>query len=294
MNLITRLDFDGLVCAAMIYDMENISNIEFSNPKTMEDGGLLDIITPGDVIAHLPLHPDAGIWFHNHDTSHISPEQLEKVKGKFGVAPSAARQVIDYYNDQRLAKYEPLVKVADMVGSATITEDDVRAPKGWSMVSCTLDHRFSHDHAYGMLVLNAIKGGKSAEEVLALQPVARRVELYNKDEITYQEKLKLHTKLYGNVILTDFRELIQPPRGNRFRVFVEYPEGNVHVRVEALPGFRTKVSVSKSIFNRTSKVNIGRLMREFGGGGMEGAGTCLMGKKAANEKIEAIVIKLKN
>ncbi|MCF7810063.1 hypothetical protein K9N50_03645 [bacterium] len=289
MNLVTSLDFDGLVCAAMIHDMENITNIEFSSPKTMEDGGLLGILSPGDVIAHLPLHPDAGIWFHNHDTSHIEPTLLARVRGKFGVAPSASRQVYDYYNDQKLARYEPLVNVADMVGNATITQDDVFNPTGWSMVSCTLDHRFSRDHSYGMLVLNAIKAGKTAQDILAMQPVARRVELYQKDEASFLVELKAHTKLYGKVILTDFRELMSPPRGNRFRAFFEYPDGNVHVRVEALPGFRTKVSVSKSITNRTCNVNIGKLMEEYGGGGMEGAGTCMMGKKVADERIAEIV-----
>ncbi len=289
MNIVTRLDFDGLVCAAMIHDMEQIADIAFTDPKTMEEGGLLDILQPGDIIAHLPIHPDAGIWFHNHDISQVDPRLIENVKGKFGVAPSTARQVIGYYNSPELAKYEPLVNIADKVGTANLTEEDILSPKGWMMVSYTLDPRFSLDHSYGILILNSIKGGKNAEEILALPPVARRVELYRNDEATYIEELKKHTKLYENVILTDFRELMRPPRGNRFRAFVEYPDGNVHIRVEALPGFRVKVSVSKSIINRTCNINIGRLMEEYGGGGMEGAGTCLMGKKITDEKIVAIV-----
>lgn len=289
MNLVTRLDLDGLICASMIHDLENIKNINFSDPRTMEKGGLLDIIAPGDVIAHLPFHPYASLWFHNHDTSHINPELLKKVKGKYGVAPSTTRQVFDYYNDQRLAKYESLLGVTDKVGTNSLTEEEILSPEGWSMVSCTLDHRFSLDYSYGILVLNAIKGSKTPEEILAMPPVARRVELYLKDETAYLTELKAHTMLSDNVILTDFRELMYPPRGNRFRAFVEYPDGNIHVRVESLPGFSTKVSVSKSIFNRTCNVNIGHLMEEYGGGGMEGAGTCMIGKKVADEKIDAIV-----
>lgn len=289
MNLVTRLDFDGLVSAVMIHTMERIADIAFSNPKTIEEGGLLDILTPGDVIAHLPIHPDAGIWFHNHDISHVDPRLLQKVKGKFGVAPSTSHQVLEYYNSPDIAKYQPLVEVADKIGTASLTKENILNPKGWMRVSCTLDPRFSHDHSYGILILNSIKGGKSADEILALPPVARRFELYQKDEAKFIEELKSHTKLYENVILTDFRELMQPPRGNRFRVFVEYPDGNVHFRIEALPGFRVKVSVSKSIVNRTCNINIGRLMEEYGGGGLEGAGTCLMGKKVADERIVAIV-----
>ncbi len=294
MNLITRLDFDGILCAAMIHEIESIRDISFSDPKTIEEGGLLDILQRGDVVAHLPFHSDAGIWFHNHDVSHINPERLKGVKGKYGVAPSTARQVYEYYNSPVLQKYEPLVKIADKIGSANLDKDDIISPTGWVLVSCTLDPRFSHDHSYGILILNSIKGDRSAEEVLALPPVTRRVELYKSDEKQYLTALKEHTKLYGNIIITDFRGLDHAPRGNRFVVFVEYEQGNVHVRLESLGGFRTKVSVSKSILNRTSKVNVGRMLEDFGGGGPEGAGTCIFGRKTAEDKIVDIINKLKD
>jgi len=293
MNLVTRLDFDGIVSAVMIHEMEPVSGINFADPKTLEEGGLLDILERGDIIAHLPIHPDAGIWFHNHDTSHIDQRLLEKVKGKFGVAPSTAHQVYEYYKSPKLERYVPLVNVADKIGTANLTEEDILAPKDWMMVSYTLDPRFSQDHSFGMLIMDGIKGGKSAAEVLTIPQVARRVELYKKDEERFLEELKKASKVMGNVIITDFRELYQAPRGNRFRVFVEYPDGNVHLRIEAMPGFRTKVSVSRSIINHTCNVHIGHLMEEYGGGGMEGAGTCMVGKKAADEKIVEIVKKLK-
>jgi len=292
MNLITRLDFDGILCAAMIHEMERVADISFSDPRTVEEGGLLDILQRGDIIAHLPFHPDAGIWFHNHDVSQIDPNKLKGVKGKFGVAPSTARQVYDYYKSPALDRYKPLVQVADKIGAADMNREDILSPAGWMLVSYTLDPRFSHDHSYGILILNAIKGGKSADQILALPQVARRVELYKSDEERYVKALKEHTKLYGNVIITDFRGLDRAPRGNRFMVFVHYEQGNIHVRLESLGGFRTKVSVSKSIFNRTSKANIGRLLEDYGGGGMEGAGTCILGRKSAEDKIVEILTKL--
>ena len=162
------------------------------------------------------------------------------------------------------------------------------------MVSYTLDPRFSQDQSYGKLILNAIKGGKSAEETLQLPPVARRVELYRSDEERYLAALKEHTKQDGNVIVTDFRGQSAAPRGNRFVVFFLYPEGSIHVRLESLGGFRTKASVSKSIINRTSRINIGRLLEDFGGGGMEGAGTVIFGRKSAEDKVYELMNKLKS
>jgi hypothetical protein len=292
MNLITRLDFDGLLSAAMIHDMENIAEINFSTPQALEDGGLLDILAVGDVVAHLPFHPDAGTWFHNHDVAHIGADKLKKVRGKYGVAPSTARQVYSFYNSPKLKNYEALVTVADRLGSASLTEDDILNPKGWVMVSYTLDPRFSDDYAYGMSILTAIKGGKSPEEILALPQVARRVDLFKRDEERYQQELKAHTMLHGNVIITDFRNVERAPRGNRFYVFTQFPKGNVHIRLDDAAGNQVRVAVGKSILNRTCKVNVGRLMEEYGGGGMEGAGTCFVGRKTSDEKVTEIVGKL--
>ena len=292
MDILTRPDFDGILSACMIHDVEKVESINFTDPKTMEEGGILHIIDPGDIIAHLPVHPHAGKWFHNHETSHIDPRILENMKGKFGPAPSTARQVYDFYDSPDLKKYESLVQIADKIGSAQLTKEDVQTPTDWIMVSYTLDPRFSQDHNYAMLILDGIKGGKSAAEVLSLPAVAKRVELYSKDVERYIEELKTNTKMHGNVIVTDFRDVQQAPRGNRFAVFVMSPQGNVHVRLDALGGFRTKVSVSKSIFNRTCNVNIGQLLEEYGGGGMDGAGTCMLGRKTAPEKVPEIIKRL--
>jgi len=292
MNLVTRLDFDGLLSAAMIHDMENIAEINFATPQDIEEGGLLDILQPGDVVAHLPYHPDTGLWFHNHDTSHLDAAKL-KVRGKFGVAPSTARQVFDFYGVSKLKKYEPLVQTADKLGTASLTKDDILEPKGWVLVSCTLDPRFSDDYAYGMSILTGVKAGKSAEDILAMPPVARRVELYKKDEERFQAELSRHTTIKDSVIITDFRDLDNPPRGNRFYVFTQYPQGNVQIRLDSAAGRQIKASVSKSILNRTCKANIGRLMEELGGGGMEGAGTCIFSKVSADEKVVELAKRLK-
>ncbi|NQT35579.1 hypothetical protein HQ587_10350 [bacterium] len=293
MNLVTRLDFDGILCGVMIHDMENVADINFTDPKTMEEGGLLDILEPSDIIAHLPIHSDAGMWFHNHDASHVDSRLLEGVKGKWGVAPSTSRQVYEFYNNPALQKYEPIIAVADRIGTANLTQEDVQSPKEWVMISYTLDPRFTLDDSYGKLILQAIKDGRTPNDILALPAVEKRVDLYVQDVKRYIEEVKAHTKLEGNVILTDFRELVQAPRGNRFAVFVMYPDGNVHVRLDGLGGFRTKVSVSKSIFNRTCPHHIGRMMEEYGGGGPEGAGTCMLGRKSAPEKIPEILNRLK-
>lgn len=292
MNLITRFDFDGIVSAVLIYKMENIADITFSDPKVIEDGQVLGMLDPGDIVAHLPFHPDAGMWFHNHDTFHLDPEILKKTKGKFGEASSTARQVYDYYKSQELEKYLPVIDAVDRIASANLSKEDVISPSGWIMVAYTLDPRFYPEHGYAMLIMNSIMSGKKPEEILQLPQVAKRVSLYNQDEENYRKVLKENTTMMGSVIVTDFRNVPRAPRGNRFTVFVEYPEGGVQVRMDNRAGNRVKVSVGKSIFNRSCKVNIGRLMEQYGGGGMAGAGTCVVARSEADAKLKEMAAKL--
>lgn len=292
MRLITRLDFDGVVCTAMIRKMETIHEVAFANPKEVEER-MIDIDF-GDAIAHLPFHPDAKLWFHNHDISNINPVLLQGVRGKFGKAPSAARNVYEHYNSPDLAYFESIVGLVDRIGTADLSEVHIMNPKGWMLVNYTLDPRFTAEYSYGMLLIESLIAGKTAEEVLAHPDVQKRVDRYHRDEEKYTATLKEYTKLIGNVIVTDFRDLKDSPHGNRFSVFTHYPEGNVHIRVDTIDIMRVKMSVSKSILNRTCKVDVGQLMSDFGGGGIEGAGTCLLGKRTADDRIAQIIERLKD
>jgi hypothetical protein len=122
MRLVTRADFDGLVCGALVTLMERIDAYLFVEPKFMQDG-MVDI-RRGDVIANLPYHPNCALWFDHHVTNapawekHIgvsgsefrvpssqpgtqNPEPgtptVVPGKGGFRIAPSAARVVYEYY-----------------------------------------------------------------------------------------------------------------------------------------------------------------------------------------------------
>jgi hypothetical protein len=119
MRLVTRADFDGLVCGAVITLMEEIDSYLFIEPKFMQDG-VVDI-RRGDIIANLPYHPNCTLWFDHHITNapawqrvSSSESQVSSLnsqnskpearnltvvpgKGGFRLAPSAARVVYEYY-----------------------------------------------------------------------------------------------------------------------------------------------------------------------------------------------------
>ncbi len=292
MQLITRLDLDGVVCTAMISEMETVHEIQFSNPKDVEDR-MVDIDF-GDAMVHLPFHPDAGMWFYNHEPAGVNPAMLQRVRGSFKDAPSVAHLVYDFYSSPKLDKYKDIIKEVDRIQSADLAREDILDPKSWVLVSLTMDPRFMAEREYGLMLIEQIRRGKSAEELLALEPVAKRVDRYHNDEEQYAKALGQFTKVQGNVVVTDFRQAEEVPYGNRFFFFTEHPEANVHIRIDPLDKLRVKASVSKSVINRTCKADVGQLMGEFGGGGVEGAGTCLLGARTADARVEQLVQRLKD
>ena len=65
--------------------------------------------------------------------------------------------------------------------------------------------------------------------------------------------------------------------GNRFIVYTLFPQANISLRVHWGPSREhVAAAVGHSIFNRTSRTNVGELMSRYGGGGHQGAGTCLL------------------
>ncbi|OGQ80026.1 MAG: hypothetical protein A3F90_05890 [Deltaproteobacteria bacterium RIFCSPLOWO2_12_FULL_60_19] len=136
MRLVTRADFDGVVCGALVTLMEDaVDSFLFVEPKFMQDG-MVDI-HPGDIIANLPYHPNCTLWFDHHITNAPAWEKHIRVpgsgfrvpgsqpptpnsqfpvivpgKGGFRIAPSAARVVYEYYtsvanHESRVASSPP-------------------------------------------------------------------------------------------------------------------------------------------------------------------------------------------
>ncbi len=294
MRLITRLDFDGLVCAAMIYKMERIEELQFANPKDIEEGRIDLDPGLGDAIVHLPFHPFTRLWFHHHDFENIPAQQLENVRGKWGPAPSTAQLVYDFYASSDLDAFKPLVEIANNIGAVKLAEEDVISPKGWMLVNYVLDPRFPQAHDTGVEVLQGMRLGKKPEEILQSEHVKSRVDRYFQDLERFKQELTAHTTMEGNVILTDFREYDDPPRGNRFLPFLKFPEGNVWVRIDKhRDPMKLLISASKSPFNKTCTINIGKLMEENDGGGLEGAGTCPASSLKPKGRLETVINALK-
>lgn len=63
-RLVTRSDFDGLVCAVLLQEMNMLESIKFVHPKDMQDGKVE--ITENDITTNLPYTSRAHLVFDHH------------------------------------------------------------------------------------------------------------------------------------------------------------------------------------------------------------------------------------
>jgi nanoRNase/pAp phosphatase (c-di-AMP/oligoRNAs hydrolase) len=276
---------------------EPIDEITLVHPQDITDKRVK--ITKEDVLANVPYHPDAGIWFDHHLLTDSNEKPPEHFTGRYAVAPSAARLVYDYYlerdpNDEKLKAFATLVEETDRLDSAQLTPSDVEDPRGYILLGYTIDSR-SGLGAFADYFKKLVEWLKtmSIEDVLAQPEVAQRIERLRHDQQEFKNLLQRNSFTLNNVVITDLREIKQLPTGNRFLVYTLFPEQNVSLRVHWGPYHESVIAaVGHSIFNRTCNTSVGELMSRLGGGGHRGAGTCVLPLDSAAEAIDEILFEL--
>jgi oligoribonuclease NrnB/cAMP/cGMP phosphodiesterase (DHH superfamily) len=287
MRIVTRADFDGIVCAVLLKEaLGDDLPLVWAEPGDMQRG-LVDV-HPGDVVANLPYHANCGLWFDHHFSN--TPER--PVEGLFEIAPSAAGLVYRYYREQIAGDYDALVHQTDRIDSADLTEDEVRHPENYPYVllSMTIAGRELQDEPYWNRLVDMLRD-HAIEATMADEEVRARGAQVVEDNRAYRKHLEAHTKIQGVVAVTDFRDLPETPRGNRFLVYSLYPQTVVQAKIRYNDRDRDRVivSVGHSIFNRNCQVNVGMLLANYGGGGHRGAGSCSFPKAKAETYIPAIL-----
>ncbi len=295
MRLVTRGDLDGLTCAVLITSCEDVRAIELIHPQDVTDKRVE--IGPEDILANLPYHPRCGKWFDHHLLTDSNEQPPERFEGRYGLAPSAARVVYEYYQPARpdLKRFEPLLAETDRLDAAQLNLDDVLDPQGYILLGLTLDPRtgLGAYKEYFLLLLEKLKTRPLAE-IMELPEVRERVQRLRAQDAEFREATLRCSRLDGNVVVTDFRALDSLPVGNRFLVYTLFPQANVQVRVHWGPQRqRVAVAVGHSIFNRTCRTKVGELMSTYGGGGHRGAGTCVLALDRAEAQVAEIVAALK-
>ncbi len=287
MRIVTRPDFDGIVCATLLHEVEKISSPTlWVQPSDMQKG--LVHIESTDIIANLPYHEGCGLWFDHHVTN--QPETPKK--GAFRVAPSAARVIYEYYKGRFRNNHEVLIRQTDDIDSANLTLDQTLYPERYPhvLLSMTIIGHDLEEIPYWEHLIRLL-GHSPAEKIIMDPKVAVRCRETEKRNIVFKDLLLRHTRLQGHVTVTDFRSIQPPPEGNRFLVYSLFPEASVSVKIRYSDPERSNITVSvgKSILNDTCNVNIGKMLSRFDGGGHAGAGACTFPASESNRRIPEII-----
>lgn len=303
MRLVTRSDFDGLVTAMLLKKLDMIDEMKFVHPKDMQDGKV--DITENDILTNVPFVEGCGMWFDHH-ASEVKRAEEEgfSYKGEVRVEDSAARVVYDYFGGRE--KFGPelddIMKGVDKADAAKFSKEDILNPTGWDLLSFLMDartglgryrdYRISNYQLMEKLV--DLCAELTESEIMEDPDVKERVKRYFELDEQFRKMLKQYTRTDGNVIITDLRGVEQIFPGNRFMVYALFPEQNISLWI--VDGFRKQncaIACGHSIVNKTSNTHVGHLMREYGGGGHQAAGTCQVPYDDADQTIQEIVETMK-
>lgn len=300
MRLVTRSDFDGLACAALLKEAGIIDNWKFAHPKDLQDG--LIEVNENDCLANVPFVEGCGLWFDHHSSEQERQKLEGKYKGESRITPSCARIIYEYYGGkEKFPQFDDMMEAVDKVDSANLTVDEVLNPSGWILVGFIMDPRtglgrwrnFRISNYQLMEELIDACRTMTTEEILALPDVVERIDVYHEQTEKFKEMVKANTRVEGNVIISDLRGVDPIYSGNRFMIYSMYPEQNISAWiVSGKGGEGCSVAVGYSIINRTSDVNVGSLMLKYGGGGHKAVGTCQFSDETMDEKVPELLKEL--
>lgn len=296
MRLVTRSDFDGLICGMLLKEADIIDSWTFVHPKDLQDG--LFQPTENDVLANVPYVKGCGMWFDHHTSENDRLGWNQAVKGESRLAPSAARIIYEYYGgESKFPNYKEMIEAVDKVDSGQISREEILNPNGWILLGFISDPRtglgrfrdFRISNYQLMEELINLFRNMKIEEILELPDVKERVDMYFDQTEKFKSMVEKHTAIKNNVIITDLRDVDTIYTGNRFMIYSLYPEQNVSMWiVDGKQKQNVSIAVGYSILNRTCTADIGKLMLKHGGGGHKMVGTCQVPYDSANEVINEI------
>ena len=282
MRLITRSDFDGLACGALLKEAGIIDNWKFAHPKDLQDG--LVEVNENDCLANVPFVEGCGLWFDHHSSEHERLELEGKYKGESRITPSCARIIYEYYGGrEKFPQFDDMMEAVDKVDSGNLTIDEVQNPEGWILVGFLMDPRtglgrwreFTISNYQLMEKLIDACRTMTTDEILAMPDVKERIDVYFEQTEKFKEMVKKYTRVDGKLIISDLRGVNPIYSGNRFMIYSMYPEQNISAWIVSGRGGKgCSAAVGYSILNKTCTVDVGSLMLKYNGGGHKKVGTC--------------------
>jgi nanoRNase/pAp phosphatase (c-di-AMP/oligoRNAs hydrolase) len=297
-RLVTRSDFDGLVCAMLLKELGMLEDIKFVHPKDMQDGKIE--VSANDITTNVPYVKGVHLAFDHHASEAVRVGDKPANHIIDPKAMSAARVVYDHYGGANAFPRirEEMMTAVDKADAARFSKDEILKPSGWVLLNYLMDprtglgrfreFRISNYQLMMQLIDDCLTS--SIDEVLQTPDVKERVELYFEHEAKAREQIQRCSTVHKNLVILDLRNEDPIYAANRFLIYALYPQCNISIHVLwGLKKQNTVFATGKSILDRSSKTNVGELMLSYGGGGHDAAGTCQIDNKLAEDVLLQLV-----
>lgn len=300
-RLITKSDFDGLMCAVLLKALDKIDDIKFIHPRDIESGKIR--ITDNDIMAGLPYRENAKMVFDNY------PGTAKKIKNTRSNyicdanAPSTSRVIYNSFGGKKRFPQIPdeMLMTVDKGYRAKFTTDEILYPSNWELLSYLIDQRTNlekfrvYKTPRDELMINLVNfcTDHTILEILNLPDMEERLETYFSFAEQFKDQIMRCSTVHSNLVVVDLRKekVIYP--GNRFIVYALFPECNVSLQVIPEADNKILFTSGKSIIDKSCNANIGKIMSRYGGSGHVNAGTCQTNSDMADIVLQKLIKKLK-
>lgn len=300
-RLVTRSDFDGLVCAVLLNELDMIDEIKFVHPKDMQDGKIE--ITSRDITTNLPYVASAHLAFDHHESETLRNTGERPNHIISAAAPSAARVVYEYYGGAQAfpSVSQDMMEAVDKADSAQFSRDEILNPTGWVLMNYLMDSRtglgrfrdFRISNYQLMMDLIQYCRNHGIEDILKLPDVVERIDIYNAHADKAREQLLRCSTVHGNLVVLDLRNEDTIWATNRFMIYALFPQCNISIHVLwGVQKQNTVFATGKSILDRSSQTHVGELMLAYGGGGHNAAGTCQVDNDQAPRVLGELITRI--
>ncbi|MFY9179268.1 MAG: exopolyphosphatase [Venatoribacter sp.] len=297
-RLVTRSDFDGLVCAVLLKHLNLVDDILFVHPKDMQDGKIE--ITNRDITTNLPYVAGCHMAFDHHLSETLRNDTSVDNYVIDADAPSAARVVWKHYGGHSVfpKAWDEMMEAVDKSDAAQFNREEILNPTGWPLLNHIMDARtglgrfreFRISNYQLMMQLIDYCAKHSIEQILELPDVKERTDLYFDHDEKAKEQIKRCSTVHKNLVVLDLRNEETIYAVNRFVIYALFPDTNISIHVLwGLKQQNTVFAVGKSITNRSSKTNVGELCLKYNGGGHLNAGTCQVPNDQAVSTLEDLI-----
>ena len=298
-RLVTRSDFDGLVCAALLKELGILDDILFVHPKDVQDGKVE--LTADDITTNLPYRPEVALSFDHHpseDAARRRGHRQPRHRRRMPTPPRGSSTTTSAGRRGSRGVSVEMMEAVDNADAAQLSIDDILNAKGWVLLNFLMDprtglgrfreFRISNYQLMMQLIDSCLE--LSIDEILATPDVAERVELYHEHAADAEEQIRRCSTVHDSLVVLDLRdeEIIHP--ANRFLHLRAVPAVQ-HLDPRAVGPGAAEHGVRRraSILDRSSQVDIGALMLAHGGGGHEAAGTCQIDNERAEVVLDELV-----